>query len=99
MIDEWPEDELEALVEWLREARRGHGGGMRLGETSFTDEEVEGGAPAKQISFEQLRRILDEAPLDDEPETEDELEALRESLASKPEDRISHADLMKRLGL
>ena len=97
MIDEWPEAELEELAEWLIAARRS--GGLVMQETRVTDEEVENDAPAKPISFEELKRMLDEAPLDDEPETEEELEALRHSLASNGDGRMSHEDVKKLIGL
>ena len=100
LIDQWPESELEALEEWLRAALRGRGS-LSLGETSFTDEEVEDEedmAKAKPISNEEFRRILDEAPLDDEPLSQAELEALRR-WEQGPRRTISHDELMKKLGL
>ena len=101
MIDDLPEAELEALEEWLRVALRQRDRTLQMRETSFTDEEVEDAdlRDRKPISNEEFRRILDEAPLDDEPLTDADREALRLSRASKPSDRISHSDLMKLLGL
>ncbi len=100
MLDELPESELEALADWLRAARRGEGLEMR--EARVTEEgaaDVDPASAKKKLSIDELRRILDAAPLDDEPETEEEREAVRESMESRPAERTSHADLMKHLGL
>ena len=99
LIDQWPESDLEALEESLRAALRG--GGLVMNETSFTDAEIEDEdmTAVRPISHDEFRRILDEAPFDDEPETEEEREALGESLASNREDRMSHEDVKKLIGL
>lgn len=54
-------------------------------------------AGSRSITNEEFHKFLDEAPLDDEPETEEELEAIRR-WRSKPGETISHEEVLKQLG-
>lgn len=56
--------------------------------------------PAKEISHEEFERILKAAPIDDEPLTEDDIEAIERGRKAIKEGRIySYEEGMKRLGL